>query len=160
MAVWRLIAHHEEPDAQLQAFLDLGWIAIGWTRAGDLRERSPASDGDIAQLILAANPESTNARLGGPSLWRFYAEVEVGDLVIVGGLNQRRAVMRVAGDYIFVPRPRAAVFRGYGHWRAAEYVACDPEALWAGCGSGFAAGENARWTLARCTGGGVDQVAH
>jgi len=79
----------------------------------------------------------------------------VGDLVILGDGNRRRAVMRVAGEYVFRPAPRAEVFGGYGHWRAAEYVACDAEALWVGCGSALADGENARWTLARCAGGGV-----
>ena len=53
MAVWRLIAHHADPDAQIQAFLDLGWIAIGWTRAGDLRQSCPASATEITQLIQA-----------------------------------------------------------------------------------------------------------
>ncbi len=159
MAVWRLIAHHAHPDAQIQAFLDLGWIAIGWSGVGDLRQIRPASGAAITPLVQAAYPQLDNAHLGGPSLWRFYIEMAVGDLVIVGDGTRRRAVVRVAGDYVFRPAPRDAVLRGYGHWRAAEYVACDPEALWAGCGSGLADGENARWTLARCAGGGVPPLA-
>src|SRR5438874_1243568 len=37
MATWRLIAHHADADAQLQAFRALGCIAIGWSGVGDLR---------------------------------------------------------------------------------------------------------------------------
>lgn len=152
MAVWRLIAHHDDPDTQIQAFLDLGWIAVGWTMTGDLRQANPASPGVIAQLITATWPDTSNAQLGGPSLWRFYREMCVGDLVILGDGNRRRAVVRVAGDYTFVPDGRAGAFLRYGHWRRAESVSCDAEALWQACGAGFANGENNRWTLARCAG--------
>lgn len=157
MAVWRLIAHHDPQDAeaQIQAFLDLGYIAIGWSRVGDLRPRRPADAAEITQLIQALYPGLDNGQLGGPSLWRLYAWVGVGDLVIVGDGNKRRAVMRVSGGYTFTHESRAGNLGGYSHRRRAEYVACDPEALWTACGAAFAAGENQRWTLARCEGGDV-----
>ncbi len=68
MAVWRLIAHHANPEAQIQAFLDLGWIAIGWSEVGDLRQIRPMSAAEITPLVQSAYPQLENAHLGGPSL--------------------------------------------------------------------------------------------
>ena len=151
MAVWRLITHHADAEAQLQAFLGHGCIAIGWSGVGDLRTQGTTSAAEISPLVQAAYPDLKNANHGGPSLWRFYREVRPGDLVILNVGGRRRAVMRVAGDYGFASENEAGDTHGYRHRRAAEPVACDPEALWTGCG-GMAEGENIYWTLVRCAG--------
>ncbi len=152
MAVWRLITHHESPERQAHAFLDFGWIAIGWTSVGDLRKSRPTGPADISSCIREAHETSDGISHGGASLWRFYQDMNIGDLVILASAKNRFAVVRVSGDYTFVPEKRAEVLGGYTHRRAADFVDFDPDALWQACGARFAAGENSRWTLARCQG--------
>jgi hypothetical protein len=150
LATWRLIAHHNDPEPQLQAFRNLGCIAIGWGAVGDLRLTCPANAAAITQMVRNAYPTLDNAHLGGPSLWRFFDEMQVEDLVIVSDGQRRRAVMRVTGPYIFTGQVQAAQVGGYPHRRTAVPVALDPDQLWAQCGADVAPGENVRWTLARC----------
>jgi predicted Mrr-cat superfamily restriction endonuclease len=150
MATWRLIAHHTDADTQIKAFHDLGCIAIGWSLVGDLRLIGPESAAEITPRVRVAYPESNNAHLGGPSLWRFYEEMRPGDFVILGDGSRRRAVMRVSGEYEFVPTAEAVGTLGYRHRRAAETVMSDPEHVWERSGAALAEGENVRWTLARC----------
>jgi predicted Mrr-cat superfamily restriction endonuclease len=99
MQIWRLIARREKPDEAIQAFLRRRRIAIGWHRTGDLRRSRPHDAAEIANMIREKDPKARNAHLGGPSLWRFYREMRVGDLVIVGNRRRRCLVMRVEGDY-------------------------------------------------------------
>jgi predicted Mrr-cat superfamily restriction endonuclease len=150
MAVWRLIAHHADAESQLRAFRDLRYIAIGWSLIGDLGRIQPRSAAAITQMVRDRYPTEDNAHLGGPSLWRFYDEMQLADLVIVSDGNRRRAVMQVTGKYEFAPIAEAAQLGGYQHRRAADPVEADPDELWQKCGASVAAGENIRWTLARC----------
>lgn len=95
---------------------------------------------------VAKYRELRSAQLGGPSLWRFYKEMLVGDLVIVSGGKPRCLVMRVEGDYQWDSR-----VPGFRHWRPASLVTeGEAEKLWQRCGARVADGENIRWTLARC----------
>lgn len=150
MAIWRLIAHHDDPNTQIRAFSRLGCIAIGWSGVGDLATVRPASAADITPLVRAAHSHLENAHLGGPSLWRFYEEMEIDDLVIISDGKRRRAVMRITGPYIYTTAAQAKAVGGYRHRRAAVPDTSAPNALWASCRSRLVAHENIRWTLARC----------
>ncbi len=152
MAVWRMIAHNSDPEPQLQAFLNLGFIAIGWSLIGDLRRSKPTSAAEMTQMIRDAYPDEQNCHLGGPSLWRFYETMAPGDLVILNHGNRRRAVMRVTGPYEYASQALATQTGGYHHRRTAEPVEYDPNTLWKECGSRVAPRENIRWTLTRCQG--------
>jgi len=101
-------------------------------------------------MIRKKYPKARNAHLGGPSLWRFYDEMHVGDLVIVGDGQRRRLVMRVDGDYQWNSTVSSVPGDDYHHWRPALLVLEDPNKLWQQCGSRVASGESIRWTLARC----------
>lgn len=155
MAVWRLIAHHDHPGPQIEAFRRLGCIAIGWSDVGDLREIDPRDAAAITRRVHAEYEDLKNAHLGGPSLWRFYAKMAVDDLVIVGDGRRRRTVMRVTGPYVYTTAAQARAVREYQHRRSAVLDSSDPNALWAACGSRLAAQENIRWTLARCAQGRI-----
>jgi hypothetical protein len=111
-----------------------------------LAERGPRNASDISALVKRHHPDVVNAHLGGPSLWRFFDQMQPDDLVIISGDGRRQHVMRVIGQYNW---DRQGVM-DYGHWRAATSVAIDPDELWRRCGSRPAAGENIRWTLFRC----------
>ena len=102
-------------------------------------------------MIHEKYPTQRNAQLGGPSFWRFYDEMRVGDLVIVSDGHRRRLVMEVDGDYQWDSTPSQVAGRDYQHWRGASVVLQNPDELWRQCGSGPASGENIRWTLARCS---------
>jgi hypothetical protein len=99
-------------------------------------------------MVRNAYSDLNNAHLGGPSLWRFYNEMAVGDLVIVGDGRRRHIVMRVTGHYEW-SRSSLPVPGDYYHQRAAELSNDDADEVWARCG-GEAIGENIRWTVLRC----------
>jgi len=151
MRIWRLIAHHRDPDSAIAWFQNQGRITIGWSLIGDLRVSQPQTAKDISDMIHEKYPTQRNAQLGGPSLWRFYDEMRVGDLVIVSDGHRRRLVMEVDGDYQWDSTPSQVAGRDYQHWRGASVVLQNPDELWRQCGSGPASGENIRWTLARCS---------
>ena len=146
MNIWKLIAHHEQPEQAFEQFCDLGTIAIGWTDVGDLRELQPRSASDISKKIQQSYPKLNNAHLGGPSLWSFLRGVQPGDHVLVAGRGERRGVFEVLGDYTYVPPEKALL--GYQHLRPAMLTAIDPDDLWTACGREAAPGHAVRWTLA------------
>ena len=151
MRIWRLIAHHRDPDSAIAWFQNQRRITIGWSLIGDLRVSQPQTAKDISDMIHEKYPTQRNAQLGGPSLWRFYDEMRVGDLVIVSDGHRRRLVMEVDSDYQWDSTPSQVAGRDYQHWRGASVVLQNPDELWRQCGSGPASGENIRWTLARCS---------
>jgi hypothetical protein len=150
MATWRLIAHHYDPDAQIRAFSRLGCVAIGWSGAGNLAQIAPASAAEITPLVRAAYPQIDNAHLGGPSLWRFYDEMAIDDLVIIGDGSRRRGIMRVTGPYTYTTAAQARAVGDYRHRRSAVVESADPNQLWASSNYSIAPQENIRWTLVRC----------
>lgn len=152
MRTWRLIAHHQDPEAAISWFRDQRRIAIGWGRIGDLRASGARTAKDITAMIRDAYPELSNAHLGGPSLWRLYDGMRVGDLVIVSDGKRRRLVMRIEGEYQWDPRPSPVPPGDYRHWRPTVPVSEDPDKLWQRSGARVASGESIRWTLARCHG--------
>ncbi len=157
MNIWRLITHHEQPEEVVQWSREKGRIAIGWGLVGDLSLYS--SPKEIADAIKQFHPKRDNAGLGGPSLWHFYHDMQIGDLVILstGKNGGRRLVMRVQGPYEYVrkeeERPLYKAYRddpSYHHQRGASVTSYDPNELWEKAGAKEARGDNIRWTLIRC----------
>jgi predicted Mrr-cat superfamily restriction endonuclease len=104
MSVWRLISYHEENlrNDVLNHYLDGSFIAIGWGM-GDLKELNYPNPQAIGAAIRQVYPQLHNSHFGGPSLWNFWHEVQIGDLVILKA-NQRRVVVEVTGEYFFNPK--------------------------------------------------------
>lgn len=147
MQIWRLVAHHEQGLAAVDAMKSQGRIAIGWNDIGDLREIAAKDSRAITEAIKGAYPTLKNAHLGGPSLWAFYRSMCPGDLVIISSLSARRCVFRVTGDYFFDEEDQLCE---YSHQRAAELTDLSAEQLWHEVGARYADGYNQRWTLVLC----------
>lgn len=147
--VWRLVAYHESTLAAKAAaeMLSRGVVAIGWSDVGDLASSPPSGPDEVGRRIRASYPDLDNVAQGGPSLWRFFHELEVGDLVIVAAASKRVAVVEVIGDYYFAGT--AGGVAGYAHLRSVVPTSLNPDELWRAAGSDVEAGENVRWTLAR-----------
>lgn len=157
-SVWRLIAHHEKESAEEAAeeMVRRGVIAIGWSNTGDLNALMPASSEFIGARIRQTHPEAGNSQTGGPSLWRLWSEVVVGDLVIIAARG-RKFVVEVTGDYAYTTDD----VMGYRHQRSAALTDIDPDVLWHASGAGAAEGDNTRWTLMRLsTGGDAAKLAY
>lgn len=152
MKIWRLIAHHATPDLAVTWSIESGRIAVGWAEIGDLRKLRCQNARDISARIRVAYPEDTNAHTGGPSLWNFFSEMEIGDLVIISAGGRRYHVAEVTGPYIWVSAADS-FDSDYLHQRAAVIAEDDPDALWASLSSKVAEGENLRWTVALCSAG-------
>jgi predicted Mrr-cat superfamily restriction endonuclease len=151
MSYWRLIAHHERAEDAATVARSSLRIAMGWGLIGDLAVLGPNSVSDITARVRAAYPHQRNDAHGGASLWRFYSQLAIGDLVLVGGPSQRIFVARVSGPYYWEVEQDSGLLDDYAHRRAIEPLDLDPERVWRTSG-GFAPGENQRWTLARLRG--------
>lgn len=149
MKVWRLIAHHEDPDGAVEEMKQRNRIAIGWSRIGDLRSAGVSDPSEIASLIAVAHHPIENSHLGGPSLWNLYKNMEEGDLVIVNAKGKRVCVFEVIGPYLY--EAGAGQIKGYGHQRPACVTSIKPDDLWNGSGSPVLKGQNIRWTLVACS---------
>ena len=149
--VWRLIAHHDDPAGVVNLIRKTGQIRIGWGDVGDLSRSSYCSAREISQAIWQVYPGSTNLRFGGASLWRFYHEMQKGDLVIVSSKQGRQMTVEVTGPYQWQSAPGPTPLTpDYQHFRAVALTGLDPDAVFAQAG-GMAPGENSRWALFRCT---------
>jgi hypothetical protein len=149
MKVWRLIAHHEDPDGAVEDMKQRNRIAIGWSRIGDLRNAGVSGPSEIASLIAVAHHPIENSHLGGPSLWNLYQNMEEGDLVIVNAKGKRVCVFEIIGPYIYETGTKQ--IKGYGHQRPACLTSIKPDDLWNGAGSSILKGQNIRWTLVACS---------
>jgi predicted Mrr-cat superfamily restriction endonuclease len=160
MNTWRLIAHHEEVERAIDRYLNKSRIAIGWGFVGDLRLSQPNNASEITELIKRARLDNKNAHigarlnvenshLGGPSLWRFFHEMDKGDFVILSDGHKRRAVLHVIGDYEWTEKSPLLISETYCHQRLAEKTNFNPDDLWERCHH-QADGENIRWPLVRC----------
>lgn len=147
MQVWKLSAHHEDPELAIQQMKEHGRIAIGWSNIGDLSDINPHDAQKITSLVKNIYPNLSNAHLGGPSLWRFFSQVEVGDQVIMTTKGKRYCVFEVIGPYIFDP---SNAILNYSHQRCAVLTDINPDKLWGASNSSVAKGENNMWTFARC----------
>lgn len=145
--VWRLITHHERAAEMAEWSRREGVIAVGWGGTGDLRQRGFHDQEELTRIVGDAHsPISVSSRVhGGRSLWRLYAEMRPGDLVILSIGGARVLTMRVTGDYYFVE----GEYPYYEHRRKAEATPIDPNLLWQLSG-GAAPGEPIRSTLIRC----------
>lgn len=108
---------------------------------------NPENSENISKQIKSALPDISNLMMAGPSLWNLYAEVEVGDQVIVTANGKRACVFEITGPYVF---DQENSIIGYSHQRPAALTEINPEQLWEASGSKVAQGENVRWTLAKC----------
>lgn len=149
MNIWRLIPHHEQPVKFAEWSRRKGVLAIGWGQMGDLRQQRFHSEAEMKRLVADTHDYSTNSKVnGGFSLWRFYHEMQIGDLVIISASGSRKQTMRVTGDYYFVNLGDDPS-HDYEHRRKAEVVPIDPNRLWQAANR-VAPGEGVYSTLVRC----------
>jgi len=148
MNVWRLMAHHAEPETAIRWTRREDRIAIGWGSAGDVRQyKSPE---EVSAGILRGWPDSHNAGVGGKNLWDFLHTIKIDDIVIVGNGKSRELVVQVTGDYEWADENSGPVFGGdYRHQRKFRLLPFNPDAVWKLAG-GLGPGYGVRWTLVRC----------
>ncbi|WP_067279937.1 HNH endonuclease signature motif containing protein [Mitsuaria sp. 7] len=148
MKIWKLMAHDERPAKEAFAeHVARGYIAVGWTEAGDMAAIKPSSVDDIKPHVYATFEQKKNLN-GPPSLWSFFSLMQVGDYVVEVGDGKRLGVFRVTGRYEYLEPPSRVA--GYAHVRSAELTEIDPDALWRACGEegrAFAPKENPQGTL-------------
>lgn len=150
MYVWRLKTHHEEPSRALAWTKKHNHIAIGWGQVGDLSEKNFGSKEEISTAIKSIYPELGNVGDGGPSLWRLFSEVQVGDLMILSGDVAREFVVEVMGPYEWrsdVPVPESE--GDYNHQRLVRKRYLNPDKLWSLAGAKVLTGHSPRGTLVR-----------
>ncbi len=149
-SVWRLIAHHSDSAGVVDLIRKTGQIRIGWGDTGDLSQSPYRSARDVSHAIWLAYPGSTNFRLGGSSLWRFYHEMQIGDLVVVSSKQGKQLTVEIIGSYQWRPDPPPTPLTpDYQHYRTVRLTGLDPNVIFNQAG-GMAVGENSRWTLFRC----------
>lgn len=150
--VWRLIPYHrKERAAEFAEWIRReGTLAIGWGGIADLSQLHFRDEAQLRRLVAEACPGNTpNSRANeGRSLWRFYSQMQIGDLVIVSASGTRTQTMRVTGGYYYVNNADDPTHH-YEHRRRAEVVPIDPNRLWHVTG-GAAQGEGIYSTLVRC----------
>lgn len=152
MNVWRLITHHAKPVQALSYYKQHQRVCIGWSAVGNIHEHKYQSAQEIGKRISAEYPELSNAAMGGPTLWNFYHEVKIGDLIILRHNNYNHAVARVAGNYDWDENEldNSGELGGYPHMRRVTFTEGNPDELWSEY-SQIADGQNQRWTLTRLT---------
>jgi hypothetical protein len=159
--VWRLVTHHEHPEAVLAWAIRTRRLAIGWGSIGNLRDSDYNSSERIIQFFSDQGEEtSASAVLAGQCLYDFRFRVRPGDLVIVstGKGGARRAVMEVLGDYEWGDAPDWVSGDNYRHQRKARIVDMDPDELWGAAGGKQLAGQNIHSALVQCC-SPVDEVS-
>lgn len=132
--VWRLMAHHEDPDAAARWMSEHSRIAIGWGQIGSL-ERFGSVD-EIASSIRSKYRDYATPRKGGRSLHDFAKVLAIGDQVILTATGKRVAVYEVVGGYEYAPTPTAAIMVEYPHHRRVSRVMADPDSVWRAAGGG------------------------
>jgi len=148
--VWRLIAaHNSDATGVVNLIRKTGQIRIGWGDTGDLSQSPCRSARDVSHAIWVAYPGSTNFRLGGSSLWRFYHEMQIGDSVVVSSKRGKQLTVEITGPYQWRPDPPPPLTPDYRHCRTVALAGLDPNAIF-NQARGMAVGENSRWTLFRC----------
>ncbi|MCI0697820.1 hypothetical protein L0337_38205 [candidate division KSB1 bacterium] len=148
MNVWRLVAHHYDPDFAIEWYQRRRRIALGWGSIGDITQKRFTSAQDISDAIKRTYPILNNAFSGGQCLWNFYDEIKEGDLVILSTGKSRALVMEVQGRYEWKAAKEPPSMEDYRHQRKAHVIPDkDPDELWKRAGAGPAMGYNIRWAL-------------
>lgn len=142
MNIWRLIAHHKDCKNAIKLMKKSNKLAIGWPNIGNLNNFK--SKEDIAKAIREHYPTLENSHTGGPSLWNFYNEAQIGDLVIVTVDGKKDSVFEVTDNYEYVGENESLL--GYQHQRKAILRDINAKPLW----KGVVKGENQRWTFVKC----------
>jgi hypothetical protein len=98
-------------------------------------------------VILHLRSKRRTPHLGGASLWDFYAQMQIGDLVILSANKPRVLVVEVEGDYKWTEE---SPFEGdYQHQRRVVIRRdLSPEDVWTKAGG--AARQNVHQTLIGC----------
>lgn len=152
--VWRLMAHHADPEYAVERTRERGRIAMGWGRIGDLSRLLPSGAREVSRLIAKSYAGvMSNAITGGPSVWNIYKLIKPKDLVILAAPRNRLLVVRVAGPYRYIRERDRKLNRDdrYYHHRPVSVVDnMDPDELWERAGARPARGQGVRWTLFRC----------
>ena len=144
MNVWRLLAHHKNPNGAIAWTRANSRIAIGWNRVGDVRDYSSEEEIKAAIREKYPRPEfSNNAHLGAPSLWDLCHTMRTGDLVII----PRALVVQVEGPYEFAGDDSPPEEK-YQHQRRMSLTRLDPDTIWAAAGE--APGRSPYQTLVQC----------
>lgn len=141
--VWRLVTHHEHPDAVLAWAVKNRLLAIGWGSIGNLQESNYNSSEKITEFFSNQGQESQpSAVLAGQCLYDFRFRMRPGDLVIVstGRGGSRKVVMEVLGEYEWRAAPDCISEPNYQHQRKARIVDMDPDQLWKAAGGRQLAG--------------------
>src|SRR2546421_12785641 len=98
MNIWKLVPHHSDKEAALLWGRQNSRISIGWGSIGDIGMKGYSSPHQINSAIRSVWPrEESND--GGPSLWRLYAWMKIGDLIILTSNSGFESVVEVEGDY-------------------------------------------------------------
>lgn len=148
MKVWRLVAHHLEPERAIERSITNGKLAVGWGKIGDLRTLNCRDAHEITNKIGEVYPFLKNSQHGGPSLWNFFSEMREGDLVIVAAGGKRHFVAEVVGPYVWMSEYDS--FDDYYHQRPIVMLDEHPDDVWAELGRGVVKGQNIQWTVALC----------
>jgi restriction system protein len=105
-------------------FLKKNFIAVGWTKVGDLSVLKPNRDAfkaRVAEVYQDAKPGAIPNNAG--QLFRFVHEMKLGDLVVYPSKHDRQIHLgRVEGDYRYDPNTEP----GYPHVRAVKWLRAVP----------------------------------
>lgn len=145
MTTWRLMTYHEKPNPMLDWTRENERIAIGWGDIGALTKFNSVEEVKAAIKTRPRYPQYPNAASTGPSLWEFYTEMQIGDLVILRG--GKHIVVEVVGDYEWNKTPAFA--GNYWHQRRVKLTTLNPEATWHQAGGNFPVGQSRYRTLLR-----------
>jgi hypothetical protein len=149
---WRMPLHSDTKVRHLA--LDLarkrGRLALGWGKLRDLRQISSGEciRESLTKEFRLAYPDQEGISSATPSLWNFYCEMKIGDIVIVDN-NARKEIVtfEIQGDYEWT-QDENSMQGDYWHHRAAaelrSYRACRMTGNWT-----MAPFENQRWSVAR-----------
>ena len=81
MTMWKIMAGRG--SAQVDTFVDQNLVAIGWSEAGD--HTTAKSRAELIGRFGRAYPDNTprQNQVGAGQVWRFLAELQIGDRVVV-----------------------------------------------------------------------------
>lgn len=94
-----------------RAFLDGGYIAIGWLPKHDLTNIS--DEESLRELYTSVHPSDSPLSVGQNvgQIARFLFEIETGDIVVTPMFeSERLAIGRVTGEYYYAPNDKACPF--------------------------------------------------
>jgi len=153
MKVWRIMAHHEDPDENPDDKMykwskRVGRVAVAWGETGDLRKLPEVSREMIRDRLRKKCPGRKNNKTGVPSLWNFW-NIEVGDLAIISRRKHGRSdVVKITGEYHW--KNKRKPYEDYQHQREVVFTDYDADEIWKKAGGKEASDNLIRWTVVRC----------